>query len=166
MTTQDAALPRLSNPLKSTSARGANRGALLVGSAARPGHPPPLGEVGLVIVLAMIAVALLAPTLATHPPNMVLIGKEEGVKRRQPPCIHAVDNLPSLPIVDFFRCEPGQPEHYFGTDGNARDLYSRVLFGVRCVAQGLASTRSRWRFSSAWCWAWSRATSGRLPTTP
>jgi ABC-type dipeptide/oligopeptide/nickel transport system permease subunit len=89
------------------------------------------GQVGLAIVLSMIAVALLAPTLATHPPNMVLIGKEEGVKRRQPPCIYAVDNLPSLPIIDFFRCEPGQPEHYFGTDGNARDLYSRVLFGAQ-----------------------------------
>jgi peptide/nickel transport system permease protein len=89
------------------------------------------GQVGLIIALLLILMALLAPTLATHDPNGVLIGKEAGVKRRQPPCIRAVDNWPSLPVVDFFRCDPGQPEHYFGTDGNARDLFSRVLYGSR-----------------------------------
>lgn len=89
------------------------------------------GQVGLALVLTLIIIALLAPVLATHPPNEVLIGKEEGVKRRQPPCIYAVDNLPSLPVINFFRCDPGQAEHYFGTDGNVRDLYSRVLFGAR-----------------------------------
>ena len=31
-----------------------------------------------IVAPPMIAVALLAPTLATHPPNMGLIGKEEG----------------------------------------------------------------------------------------
>ncbi len=89
------------------------------------------GQVGLVIALFLILLALLAPTLATHDPNAVLIGKETGIKRRQPPCILAVDNLPSLPVIDFFRCDPNQPEHYFGTDGNARDLFSRVLYGSR-----------------------------------
>jgi peptide/nickel transport system permease protein len=89
------------------------------------------GQVGLIIALLLILMALLAPALATHDPNGVLIGKEAGVKRRQPPCIRAVDNLPSLPVVDFFRCDPGQPEHYFGTDGNGRDLFSRVLYGSR-----------------------------------
>ncbi len=89
------------------------------------------GQVGLVIALFLILLALLAPALATHDPNGVLIGKEPGVKRRQPPCVKAVDNLPSLPVVDFFRCDPSQPEHYFGTDGNGRDLFSRVLFGAR-----------------------------------
>jgi len=89
------------------------------------------GQVGLIVVSFLISLALLAPALATHNPNGVLIGKEPGVKRRQPPCIKAVDNLPSMPIVDFFRCDEGQPEHYFGTDGNGRDLFSRVLFGAR-----------------------------------
>lgn len=89
------------------------------------------GQVGLVVVLFLILIAFLAPALATHDPNGVLIGKEAGVKRRQAPCVRAVDSLPSLPVVDFFRCDPGQPEHYFGTDGNGRDLFSRVLFGAR-----------------------------------
>jgi peptide/nickel transport system permease protein len=89
------------------------------------------GQVGLTVVLLLVLMALLAPILATYDPNGVLIGKEDGVKRRQPPCIRAVDNLPSLPLIDFFRCDPDQPEHYFGTDGNARDLYSRVLYGAR-----------------------------------
>ena len=70
--------------------------------------------------MILISIALLAPRLATHNPNDVLIGKEEGLKRRQAPCIYALSNLPDVPILNFFRCEPGQPEHYFGTDGNGR----------------------------------------------
>ena len=89
------------------------------------------GQVGLVIIGLLILMALLAPALATHNPNDVLIGKEQGLKRRQGPCIAAVDKLPALPVVDFFRCNPGQPEHFFGTDGNGRDLFSRVLYGSR-----------------------------------
>ena len=89
------------------------------------------GQVGLVIIGLLVLMAVLAPSLATHNPNGVLIGKETGVKRRQGPCIAAVDKLPSLPVVNFFRCNPGQPEHFFGTDGNGRDLFSRVLYGSR-----------------------------------
>ena len=89
------------------------------------------GQVGLVIIGLLVLMAVLAPSLATHNPNGVLIGKEQGVKRRQGPCIAAVDKLPALPVVDFFRCNPGQPEHFFGTDGNGRDLFSRVLYGSR-----------------------------------
>ena len=89
------------------------------------------GQVGLVIIGLLVLMAVLAPSLATHNPNDVLIGKEQGLKRRQGPCIAAVDKLPALPVVDFFRCNPGQPEHFFGTDGNGRDLFSRVLYGSR-----------------------------------
>jgi peptide/nickel transport system permease protein len=89
------------------------------------------GQVGLAVVLVLVLIAIAAPLLATHDPNQVLLGKEEGVKRRQPPCIYAFDSLPSLPIISFFQCDEGQPQHYFGTDGNARDLYSRVIYGAR-----------------------------------
>ncbi|MER2597929.1 MAG: ABC transporter permease [Caldilineales bacterium] len=89
------------------------------------------GQIGLIIAFFLLALALLAPVLATHNPNAVLLGKEQGVRPRQRPCIHAVDNLPSLPVINFFRCAEGQPQHYFGTDGNGRDLYSRVLYGSR-----------------------------------
>ena len=89
------------------------------------------GQVGLVIVLLLVLMAFLAPTLATHNPDDVLIGKEEGLKRRQSPCVQALSNLPDVPVLNAFRCEPGQPEHFFGTDGNGRDLFSRVLYGSR-----------------------------------
>ena len=60
----------------------------------------------------------------------MLIGIED-VKRRSPPCIHAANNLPPLPIIRSFQCDPEAPEHYFGVDGNVRDLYSRTLYGAR-----------------------------------
>ncbi|MFM7175079.1 MAG: ABC transporter permease [Caldilinea sp.] len=74
--------------------------------------------IGMAILLALILVAALAPTLATHDPTQSLIGVEE-VTKRQPPCIH------------LFGCPPDQPQHFFGLDGNVRDLYSRILFGAR-----------------------------------
>jgi peptide/nickel transport system permease protein len=88
------------------------------------------GQVGLVVIILLISVAIFAPVLATHDPNEVLIGKED-VRRRSPPCIHAANALPSWPIVSWFQCDPEAPEHYFGVDGNVRDLYSRVLYGAR-----------------------------------
>jgi peptide/nickel transport system permease protein len=89
------------------------------------------GQVGLAIIITLVLIAFLAPTLATHEPNDVLIGKEEGLKRRQSPCVRAFSNLPDVPVLNAFRCEEGQPEHFFGTDGNGRDLFSRVLYGSR-----------------------------------
>ena len=77
-----------------------------------------LAIVGIVILLALILVAVFAPVLATHDPNQTLIGIED-VKKRTPPCIHALG------------CPEDQPQHFFGTDGNVRDLYSRVLYGAR-----------------------------------
>lgn len=77
-----------------------------------------LAIVGMVILVLLILVATFAPQLATHDPNKTLIGVED-VKKREGPCIHALG------------CDESRPEHYFGTDGNVRDLYSRVLYGAR-----------------------------------
>ncbi|MCX6048925.1 MAG: ABC transporter permease [Chloroflexi bacterium] len=74
--------------------------------------------VGMIILGILILIALLAPVLATHDPIKTLIGVED-VKKREPPCIHILG------------CPADKPQHFFGTDGNIRDLYSRVLYGAR-----------------------------------
>ncbi len=84
--------------------------------------------VGLIILSALILVAIFAPVLATHAPTEDVIGVEQGARRRQPPCIHLLG------------CPEDRPQHYFGLDGNLRDLYSRVLYGARIsLTVGLAA---------------------------
>ena len=61
---------------------------------------------GLVLVLALVAAAVLAPVLATHPEDVYEL---HPAQRLQPP----------------------GPEHYFGTDRMGSDIYSRLLFGAR-----------------------------------
>ena len=39
------------------------------------------GIVGMIIMGSLVLIALFAPVIAPYPPNEVLIGKEEGVKR-------------------------------------------------------------------------------------
>jgi peptide/nickel transport system permease protein len=75
--------------------------------------------VGLAILVVLIVTAIFAPFIATHDPNQVLLGIEEGVMKRAAPCIH------------LFGCAADQPQHLFGTDGNFRDVFSRVIFGAR-----------------------------------
>jgi len=77
--------------------------------------------VGLLILGFLVAVAVLAPLIATHDPQANLLGLpgEEGVVRRAAPCIHALG------------CPTTLPQHYFGVDGNFRDLFSRVVYGAR-----------------------------------
>jgi ABC-type dipeptide/oligopeptide/nickel transport system permease subunit len=70
------------------------------------------------VMLFFILVAIFADVIATHDPNEVLIGVE-GVKKLAPPCVHALG------------CPSTQPEHYFGIDGNVRDVFSRVVHGTR-----------------------------------
>ena len=74
--------------------------------------------IGIVILGTLVFLAVFAPVLATHNPEQALIGVE-NVKKRAAPCIH------------FLGCPADQPQHIFGTDGNVRDLYSRVLYGAR-----------------------------------
>ena len=74
---------------------------------------------GLAILTGFVLMAVFAPLIATHDPNDSLLGKEPGVLRRSGPCIHVLG------------CPADQPEHYFGTDGNVRDVFSRVVYGTR-----------------------------------
>jgi ABC-type dipeptide/oligopeptide/nickel transport system permease subunit len=75
--------------------------------------------VGLVILGLLALVAVFAGQLATHDPNASLLGVEDGVLKRAAPCIHALG------------CPTTEPQHLFGTDGNFRDVFSRVVFGAR-----------------------------------
>lgn len=74
--------------------------------------------IGMAILGSLIFLAVFAPVLSTHDPEQSLIGVEE-VKKRAAPCIHLLG------------CATEQPEHFFGLDGNVRDLFSRVLYGAR-----------------------------------
>jgi ABC-type dipeptide/oligopeptide/nickel transport system permease subunit len=58
------------------------------------------------------------PLLAPYDPVQVLLGVED-IKRRDKPCIH------------FLGCSKDKPQHIMGLDGNARDQFSRVIFGTR-----------------------------------
>ena len=64
----------------------------------------PLGAVGAVLLFAFVGVAVLAPALATHDPDL--------------------NNYRA-------RVKPPSAEHWFGTDGFGRDIYSRVIYGAR-----------------------------------
>ncbi len=74
--------------------------------------------VGMVILGLLTLVAIFAPAIATHDPELPLIGIE-NVKKRAAPCIHLLG------------CAADQPQHLLGVDGNVRDLFSRIVFGAR-----------------------------------
>ncbi len=64
----------------------------------------PLGAMGAMLLLVFVVVAVLAPALATHDPDL--------------------NNYRA-------RVKPPSAEHWFGTDGFGRDIYSRVVHGAR-----------------------------------
>jgi ABC-type dipeptide/oligopeptide/nickel transport system permease subunit len=74
--------------------------------------------VGATILAILGFAAIFAPVLSSYDPTLPLIGVE-NVTKRGPPCIHLLG------------CPSDQPEHYFGIDGNVRDVFSRVLYGAR-----------------------------------
>lgn len=88
------------------------------------------GVAGMIIIGFWVLVALLAPLLATHDPENSLLGEEENAVRRSGPCVYAFG------CPEFVAENPGdplefQPQHIMGLDGNARDVFSRIVFGSR-----------------------------------
>jgi ABC-type dipeptide/oligopeptide/nickel transport system permease subunit len=74
--------------------------------------------IGGTILLLLVLVAIFAPLIAPFDPDFVLIGYED-IKKRSSPCIHVLG------------CPEDQPQHILGTDGNVRDVFSRIIFGTR-----------------------------------
>ena len=75
-------------------------------------------QVGLAILAFLVFVAIFADVLAPYDPfdNLNAAG-EPG--RRADPCIHLLG------------CPADQAQTYLGTDGNSRDIFSRVVHGAR-----------------------------------
>jgi ABC-type dipeptide/oligopeptide/nickel transport system permease subunit len=78
---------------------------------------------GLIILTVLVLTAILADVIAPFDPTTGLLGTEPGVERRAAPCIHA------------FGCATAEPQHFLGTDGNFRDVFSRVVHGARLSLQ-------------------------------
>jgi len=70
---------------------------------------------GMLVLGILTLAAILAPLIAPYDPIKPL----RDTKRRSPPCIHILG------------CPEDQSQHIFGTDGNQRDLFSRVIYGAR-----------------------------------
>lgn len=77
---------------------------------------------GLTILGILVLTAIFAPLIAPHDPIEDFIG-EPNVSRRDPPCIHLLG------------CPEDRPQHIFGLDGNARDVFSRIVYGSRVSLQ-------------------------------
>lgn len=73
----------------------------------------------MLIIGFLVFVMIFAPVIATHDPLLSMIGIDGEVPPlpRKPPCI------------PLFGCE--EPMHILGLDLNARDLFSRVVWGTR-----------------------------------
>src|SRR2546429_6984171 len=87
--------------------------------------------VGVAIVLAWVALALLAPLIAPYPPN--------------------ANDMAALAHTTPSRA------HWLGTDQLGRDLFSRILWGARRSSSSRRSRCSAPRHSAR-CSAWSAAT--------
>jgi peptide/nickel transport system permease protein len=96
--------------------------------------------VGAAILALLLFMALFAPLLAPYGEREVLI-ESEGLQPRTEPCIHlSVNWIPDVPVLSTvesflesngFSCSPSEPQHLMGLDGNARDVFSRILYGAR-----------------------------------
>ncbi len=77
--------------------------------------------VGIGIILFMVFIAVAAPVISPYSPIQSMIGQpgHTGQLPRKPPCIHLLG------------CPAEEPEHLMGLDLNARDMFSRVLWGAQ-----------------------------------
>jgi ABC-type dipeptide/oligopeptide/nickel transport system permease subunit len=86
------------------------------------------GVLGFVIIALLVFISDFAPVIATHDPLLAMIGLPGEVGRLpgKPPCIA------------LFGCK--EPQHILGLDLNARDLFSRIIWGSRTsLSVGIAS---------------------------
>lgn len=79
------------------------------------------GIAGLLLISFVVLVAIFAPVIAPYDPNLSMIGLpgHSGRLPSQAPCVHLLG------------CPADQPQHLMGLDKNARDMFSRVVFGSR-----------------------------------
>ncbi len=87
--------------------------------AARNLRRNPSAITGLIVIGLLVLIALAAPVFATHDPILSMIGQPGETGRLQA----------KLPCIPLLGCQDAP--HYMGLDLNARDLYSRVIFGTR-----------------------------------
>ena len=88
--------------------------------------------VGLTILFVLGMAALFADQIAQYPPDQVLIGVVDGVKKSSPPCIHVLG------------CPAEQPQYLMGTDRERPGFFSRVVHGARVsLFVGFATVGSR-----------------------
>jgi len=74
---------------------------------------------GAIIIGLLVLAAIFAPLIATHDPNLSMIGRPGETGK-----------LPgSAPCIKLFGCE--KPQHILGLDLNARDIFSRLVYGAR-----------------------------------
>ena len=74
--------------------------------------------IGMVMLAVLVLIAIFAPLIAPFSPTET-VGITEGITVRSGPCVH------------LFGCDPSQPQHILGTDGNGRDEFSRLIYGSR-----------------------------------
>jgi peptide/nickel transport system permease protein len=107
--------PLATSPEAVTKGRQANLWRDTLGSILRQRS----AVAGLLILGVLVFMSVFAPLIAPFDPDQSLLGVEEGVLKRSAPCIHLLG------------CPADKPQHIFGTDGNFRDVFSRVLYGGR-----------------------------------
>ena len=75
-------------------------------------------QIGLFLLGSLIIIAVFAKQIAPYDPLQILIGVED-IRMRATPCIH------------LFGCPESEPQHIMGTDSQARDYFSRMIYGAR-----------------------------------